>query len=287
MNSMTAFSRFAAQTSSLDWVWEIKSVNHRYLDQFYRLPELCRRLEPRLRPNVAQYLQRGRIEISLQLIDQRQTCVEFNSSLLAVYRNMANKLALEQNIENDLKMSHYMSRTELFRQITQDITDTDEQEILASFTSALEALLKVRQLEGANLAKLMEIKVDKLQACLSQIQMLSVETVQSTRDKLNAKMEKFYLGQYDEQRFEQELMYQLMRIDITEEVDRLSTHIQEFKRVMATELYCGRRLDFLVQECHRETNTMGAKTDSDQISQMIIEMKVIIEQLREQIQNVE
>lgn len=287
MNSMTAFSRFSAKTSTFEWVWELKSVNHRYLDQFYRLPDLCRSMEGYLRQNVVELVKRGRIDINLQLNAHHQASGEFNLPLIRSFQSIAANLAQELGLENDLKLSHYFVRPEFCAQAALHLGDEDEQALLDSFKQALATLLQTRQQEGASIAKILANKVDNLGACLSQIRDLSTVGLEQMQHKLKNKLEKFYLGQFDESRFEQELVYQLMRIDITEEIDRLSAHIQELKRVMADDAYCGRRLDFLVQECHRETNTMGAKTDSDQMSQIIIEMKVIIEQLREQIQNVE
>jgi uncharacterized protein (TIGR00255 family) len=130
-------------------------------------------------------------------------------------------------------------------------------------------------------------KLDKLQNCLDELLNLSQVSNERLREKLKQRLQTWYSGQFDPQRFDQELVLQLMRLDTAEELERLSTHLQEFRRVLQLKQECGRRLDFLVQECHREVNTIGSKTDDAKVSSIVIDMKVIIEQLREQIQNVE
>jgi uncharacterized protein (TIGR00255 family) len=287
MNSMTAFSRTLAQIGKLEWVWELKSVNHRFLDQFYRLPEAFRSLEPSCRQIVSESLQRGRLEIFLQFKQSNQVAPQFNFDLMQNYKTLASEIEQSFNIKNNLKLSDFFNFPQMWSCQEFSLSDEDNHALLQSFRLVVEGLLQTRRNEGESIARILKTKLEKLESILVKIQSLAVNAPAKMQETIHSKLAAWYSGQYDEQRFEQELLFQLLRVDITEEVDRLMTHFQEFKRVISQEENCGRRLDFLVQECHRETNTIGSKTDNTQISQMVIDMKVIIEQLREQIQNVE
>ena len=271
MNSMTAFSRLQVSIDTLVITWEIKSVNHRFLDQFYRLPEQFRHIEPLLRQEIAKVLQRGRIEINMQLKQQSNQLASFNKGLIADVMRLS----------EDIKLPNIWSSQELI------LSKQQTQLVINSFKEALFNLVTCRRQEGEVISKLLLDRVEKLDASVEEIKLLSKNSQQDLKEKLLQKIKVLYTGTFDEQRLEQELVIQLMRLDIAEELDRLDAHLNEIRRVLKEDKKNGRRLDFLVQECHRETNTIGSKTDSKKISQLAIDMKVLIEQMREQIQNVE
>ena len=287
MISMTGFSRLQFMCDSFCMNWEIKSVNHRFLDQFYRLPESLRFIEPELRQILTSSLNRGRVEVVLQCKQQYATLPQANMNLLAELVKLSKNIANEYHIQDDLSTSHCFSLPMIWSNQDTKFTEQQVQVVVESFAQAIQQLCDYRKQEGLAIQQLLQSRVENLQAYVLQIKDLSHGRQHALKEKLEQKLAMFYTGNFDEQRLEQELVLQLMRLDIAEELDRLQTHLNEIQRVLATKGANGRRLDFLVQECHRETNTISSKTDSSQISQISIEMKVLIEQMREQIQNVE
>lgn len=287
MNSMTGFSRLQASIDELWVTWEIKSVNHRFLDQFYRLPEQFRHLEPLLRQEISKVLHRGRIEINLQVKQQVAQLASFNKALVSDVIRLSESIANEYQIPNDLTVSQCFRLPNIW--LMQDSTLNEQQTelFIKSFQDALSLLAEYRQQEGHSISKLLQERVEQLQSHVAEIKKISLATKNDLKDKFIQKIQMLYAGTYDEQRLEQELVIQLIRLDIAEELDRLDTHLKEVGRLLGDKKSNGRRLDFLVQECHREANTIGSKTDSKKISQLTIDMKVFIEQMREQIQNVE
>lgn len=288
MHSMTAFSRIQLSFEPYEMTWEIKTVNHRFLDIFFRLPESMRFLEPHLRQLISQKLSRGRIEVSLQLkAFQSKLLPRLNHHLLNELVNLSSEIAEKYQIPNDFGVRTCLTWPNIW-----ETNDTGSQEVLKekcleSFDAAINDLLMIRNQEGQAIALLLKERVLGIQKHLNEIKSELSNEPQRLRDKIKAKMELLVPGVIDEQRLEQELALFLMRLDIAEEMDRLETHLIEMNKAIENKGAIGRRLDFLIQELHRETNTISSKTDSKSISYHSIEIKVLIEQMREQIQNVE
>jgi|LauGreDrversion4_2_1035121.scaffolds.fasta_scaffold10891_2 uncharacterized protein (TIGR00255 family) len=288
MKSMTAFSRYQLNIEQMLITWEIKSVNHRFLDQFYRLPEQYRAIEPQLRQLISQYLNRGRLEINLQVKSTQSSALpSLNEEALKDLVRLSELIANRYQIANDLTVQSCLRIPNIWGGNDFSLSTEHQEIIVSSFKQALEILVSYRQQEGLAIQQLLLERINKLQSHVEQIRGLVQDALPQLKQRLHQKIDNLYDGKFDEQRLEQELVIQVMRIDIAEELDRLSTHLNELRRVVIDDACHGRRLDFLVQELHRETNTIGSKTDSIAISQLIIDMKVFIEQMREQIQNVE
>jgi uncharacterized protein (TIGR00255 family) len=265
----------------------VKSVNHRFLDQFYRLPESYRRLESQLRPLVGQKLKRGRVEIFLQMKrHDEQVLNQINTTFLTQFLELSEKVAKEFQIANDIKVSHCLAWPNMF-QSTENQDDDFYPAVLESFNDVMHQLIQARQQEGRAIEKMLTDRVEKIQGLVQSIQSQKELQLPALREKLNKKIALITSQMVDSSRLEQELAICMMRLDIAEELDRLNAHLLEIHRVFKEKDAHGRRLDFLIQELHRETNTIGSKTESKVISQMVIDMKVLIEQMREQIQNVE
>lgn len=286
MNSMTAFARTQGSFSGLNWTWEVKSVNHRFLDQFYRLPETYRRLESQLRQVVQQRLKRGRVEIFLQMKRDESEPLNINSTLLKQLIDLSENISKDYQIANDLTVSRCLSWPNMFQAAEQQ-EDIFYPELLKSFEEAIEQLIQSRSQEGLAIEKMLTERIDKIQTHVQSIQIHKDAQLPAFREKMIKKMALLQQEVFDNTRIEQELAVLLMRLDIAEELDRLNAHLIEMRRVFDLRDAQGRRLDFLIQELHREINTIGSKTESKEISQMVIDVKVLIEQMREQIQNVE
>lgn len=288
MHSMTAFSRIQSSFELYELTWEIKTVNHRFLDVFFRLPESMRFLEPHCRQLISQKLSRGRIEVSLQFkAFQAQSLPRLNQHLLNELINLSTDIADKYQIPNDFGVRSCLTWPNIWETNETGSQEVLKEKCLESFDAAINELLAVRNQEGKAIASLLKERVEGIQKHLIAIKSELINEPQRLRDKIKAKMELLVPGVVDEQRLEQEMALFLMRLDIAEEIDRLETHLLEMNKAIENKGAIGRRLDFLIQELHRETNTISSKTDSKSISYHSIEIKVLIEQMREQIQNVE
>ena len=287
MNSMTAFARFQKTLEFAEISWELKSVNHRFLDIFFRLPEHLRFLEPELRQIISKKLTRGRVEVSLQIkMYAQESFANLNHQLIDSLVKTASMLADKYQIANDFGVESCLTWPSVWKQTAAAVDDLASQAMLG-FEEAIDQLIEMRAQEGQAISSMIEERRQKMLAYTSLISNQQSGYPSVVKEKIKAKLALLTDVSFDRQRLEQELACMLMRSDIAEEIDRLNTHLFELGKILNQKEAVGRRLDFLIQELHRETNTIGSKTDDSQVSQHIIEMKVVIEQMREQIQNVE
>ena len=287
IQSMTAFARQEAKSLSGSITWEIRSVNHRYLELQFKLPEAMRQIEPKLRDILRKNLARGKVECSLRL----QTDSNANHSL-SINENLAKELinaglALQSRIDNAapldvldvLKWPGVLKEPDLNK-------DSLIQESLALFEQALKQLNESRAREGEELHVFIQQRLDNIEEITDAVRNSMPEIMSAQRSKLQDKLSEL-IGELNSDRVEQELVLLANKIDVDEELDRLVTHVGEVKRVLNTGGACGRRLDFLMQELNREANTLSSKSIVSDSTQAAVELKVLIEQMREQIQNIE
>lgn len=287
MRSMTAF---ASKQLQGDWgsvTWELKSVNHRFLELSLRLPDLLRDLESELRAVVRKQIARGKLECTLRYQaggDQAQALtlnMALVQSLMAVGKQL-NDLA-QQALP--LRARDLINWPGLVN-VAQPKLDELKPIILSTFTDALQQLLANREREGESIRPLL---LKRLEAISEQAQVIHKsipEVLTLQREKLLQRFEQAKI-ELDENRLEQEMVLYAQKIDISEELERLMAHIAESVQVIERNGVMGRRLDFLMQELNREANTLTAKATSKKVIAVGVEIKVIIEQLREQIQNIE
>ncbi len=286
MKSMTAFAREEMRADFGELVWEIRSVNHRYLEVFVRLPEELRALEPKVREKIGASLARGKVECTL-----RYKTEDSAPLALSVNQNLIRQLlTVAEEINTILKTDKPMDVTDLMRWpgvMAADNVDLNsvQQAALQLLDQALEQLLDSRLREGSQLAKLIEQRLDDMSVQVERARQRMPEVVEELRSRLSAKLADF--AELDPGRVEQEMVIACQRLDIDEEMDRLNTHLTEVRRTLVQDKPIGRRLDFLMQELNREANTLGSKSADAITTNVSVEMKVLIEQMREQIQNIE
>lgn len=287
VQSMTAFSRAQAQTSNTVLCWEIRSVNHRYLDISFRLPESMRALEMPLRTQLRDKIARGKIECQLRVQEAsgEKIHVNVNAELVSNLLEIGHELVTTHQLANDLAVSHILQWPGVIQ------TKVINQELMAEeaaslFNVAIKQLVEMRGQEGRALSNILSSKIEELAHQVREARSHIKEQLNGTKDKLLTRLHAIKL-EVPEVRLEHELALILARMDVSEELDRLSTHIEEVKRSLNGQVAAGRRLDFLMQELNREANTLSSKSDSVALTQCALEMKVIIEQMREQIQNIE
>lgn len=285
--SMTAFARVQKQLDTGIFCWEIRSVNHRYLDAAFRMPEAFRFLETSLRGMLRGKISRGKLECQLKFQDVgiEDQPIHINENLVNGLINAGNKLSASNLLPNDLTLTSLLTWPGVV-QITQldiEMLGSHAQEL---FGEALIQLLKMRETEGQALQAQIQGRLENLKAVVNNACLYVVDNSQKARDKLLNRLKTLQM-EVDNSRIEQEIALQLTRLDVSEELDRLQMHIEEVTKALKNSESAGRRLDFLMQELNREANTLSSKSDSMALTQTAIEMKVLIEQMREQIQNIE
>lgn len=287
IRSMTAYARKEINANWGNASWELRSVNQRYLETYIRLPEQFRSLEPIIRERLRSRLTRGKVECNLRFeldLSNFQQQLFLNKDLASQLIQSANWIKAQVNdgninIIDILRWPGVMSAKE------QDL-DKISIEILALLEKAIDEFIKVRESEGKSLEQLLVQRLEAITVEVTKIRNWMPEILQWQKDKLKTKMEEANI-EFEPNRLEQELILTAQRIDIAEELDRLSTHVKETYTILKKNEAVGRRLDFMMQEFNRESNTIASKSINANITASAIELKVLIEQMREQIQNIE
>ena len=284
--SMTAFARRELRSELGSFSWEIRSVNQRFLEPTFRLPETLRAIEPALRDVLRQKLTRGKLDCSLRFEATVATqTIAINENLIEQLQQVSSRLNA-MGIDGAA-----LTQAEILRWPGVLQSHDIEPEVLeAAATQAFEQavidLIAMRRREGEALTQLLRDRLDGIELEVAKARTVMPEVQEKQREKLlnrfvDAKVE------LEPQRLEQEMVMFAQRIDTAEELDRLTTHIHEIRRLLKEGGSIGRRLDFLVQELHREANTLGSKSVSTVTTACSVGLKVLIEQMREQVQNIE
>ncbi|HAT1824279.1 YicC/YloC family endoribonuclease [Legionella pneumophila] len=287
IHSMTAFSRIQKQFDVGDFCWEIRSVNHRYLDVSFRLPESFRFLEAELRTLLRDKIHRGKLECHLKYKDTScdNRSMLINIGTINALLDLSSKLSASHHLANDMTVSQVLSWPGV---VEANLLDMEElsQIALELFQKSIDKLCEVRAGEGKSLTAYVEDRLQALRQEVVKSKSIVVSMSAKTKDKLLTRLHELQMD-VPEARIEQEIALLLAKLDVSEELDRLETHIAEVSRTLNAEKVTGRRLDFLMQELNREANTLSSKSDSAELTLCAVEMKVLIEQMREQIQNFE
>lgn len=284
--SMTAFARQEAEHEWGSLSWEIRSVNHRYLEPHLRLPENLKELEGFLREKLRKTLSRGKVECTLRFHPEAQV------QQLVINQEYAKEVILTaESLQGLLSNSQPIDALELLRWpgVMQDVKldmDLVKGAAKSLFDKALDDLLEGRSREGVELAAMINQRLDAISEIVAEVREKMPQILQNQRDNLHQRLEELKVD-LDESRLEQEIALIAQKADVDEEMDRLDTHVQEVRRVLKQKGPIGRRLDFLMQELNREANTLSSKSIVANTTQCAVELKVLIEQMREQIQNIE
>jgi uncharacterized protein (TIGR00255 family) len=285
--SMTGFASLEKSTSSGTLVIELRSVNHRYLELQLKLDDNLRALEPMLRELISSKLGRGKVECRIYLTHKNETAKSLNLD-----HNVLNQLShISQTIQQQFPQSAALSVADILRWpgVLQN-EETDHIDLSAEVSAGLQQVLadmsRARAREGEKLKDMILQRLAEIESLVDAVKPLLPGYIKSYQEKLTAKLHET-LKSVDEERIRQELVIYAQRIDVDEELSRLGAHISEVKRILHSDMAAGKRLDFLMQELNREANTLGSKSVSTEVSQVSMALKVLIEQMREQVQNIE
>jgi uncharacterized protein (TIGR00255 family) len=287
MASMTGFARRETSGPFGVLVCEIRSVNHRFLDPSLRLPDSCRSLEPALRQAVAAELRRGKVDCTIlhRPAAAGSGPLDVDTAALERLLGRARDLAAAAGAGARIDVLDLLRWPGILREETLD-TEQFAATVRELFTATLDDLKAARAREGARLAELIRQRCAVLAQLVGQVATRAPEVHARVRARIEERLAE--LGtEVNRERLEQELVLLLQRLDVTEELDRLRGHLEETERVLAAPEPAGRRLDFLMQEFNREANTLSSKSQDLETTRAAVEMKVAIEQMREQVQNIE
>lgn len=287
IRSMTAFARQELDTGTGDLSWEIRSLNHRYLELGVRLPEELRAMESAVRERVGARLGRGKIECSCRYRPAASAAVPVDID----EENLARLLTACGTVAASLPESVPLNPVELLRWpgvLREEAVDTAplQKSALALLDRTLDELLQFREREGEQIRLQLLQRCDAMSELVQQARNNLPEIQAALREKLEARLADMETAA-DPGRLEQELVIQIQKSDVDEEMERLQGHVDEVRRVLVREEPVGRRLDFLMQELNREANTLGSKSVAAVTTSISVELKVLIEQMREQVQNTE
>lgn len=287
LQSMTGFARDSEITDLGVITLEIRTVNHRFLDPNFRMPDLLRGFEPDFREILQNRIARGRVEISIRLDAAHATTASLNFN-----RTIAKELIeIHQAASNLLKSDKPLTPIELMKMpnvVTEAPTDPEsiKPQLIALFNRALDALQANRLREGERIKAMLEERLTAMESLVESAKEIRPLAAEKIKARLLERLESIDV-EHSPNRLEEELVYVMQRLDIDEEIDRLKAHIAEMRHVFTRKEPVGRRLDFLSQELNREANTLGSKSQDVELTQIGVDLKVLIEQIREQIQNVE
>ncbi len=287
IRSMTAFTR---QSREAEWgvlSWELRSVNHRYLEATLRLPEELRALEMGARERITKRLKRGKVDgfLRFQPLEVVEGGLQLNRALID------SLLQANDTVEGLMDNPARTGPLDILRwpgvlQTPEADLSQLKKETLTLLELALDDLVEAREREGASMKAMIEQRCDAMAAEVVKVRAVMPDILTAQREKLVARVAELQV-ELESDRLAQEIAIITQKSDVAEELDRIEVHLEEVRRVLAQDEPVGRRLDFLMQELNREANTLGSKSIATESTSVAVEMKVLIEQMREQVQNIE
>ena len=287
LHSMTGFARESAESALGTLTWELRAVNHRYLDVQFKMPDELRPVEQAFRQQVSERLSRGKVECSLNFrraFDQSRE-MQVDEELAGLLKVRLDELSSLLSNPAPINPMDLLRWPGVVRQAEID-TGPLAAEAGKLLDRALDAMAKMRASEGERIATMIESRCADIDKLSASVRARMPEVLEATRAKQRERVEKLEV-EADPARLEVELALVASKIDVDEELDRLDSHVKEIRSILGKDEPVGRRLDFLMQELNREANTLGSKSADTETTKAAVELKVLIEQMREQIQNIE
>ncbi len=287
IRSMTGFARQETQTDWGSLSVEMRTVNHRFLEPNFRLPEELRPVEPELRKLLATRLGRGKVDVSVRLryLHRAGDALEVNEELAAALVSAAGRIADTIDEPAPIDPVDILRWPGVAVEPQRDVRPV-QRAAVALVSDALNALDESRRAEGARIHDMLTARLDGIDELVTGVRQRLPAVRQAMRDKLVERLSQLPLDG-DDVRLEQELVLHAQKMDVDEELDRLGSHVAEVRDVLGRGEPVGRRLDFLMQEFNRESNTLASKAQDAETTRAAVDLKVLVEQMREQVQNVE
>lgn len=290
LKSMTGFGRGKYENEGRTYTIDIKSVNHKYSDISVRLPRLLNSVEDKIRKRISEVISRGKVDvyISFENYSSKGTNIKINKDLAKEYLKEMQDLAEETGLDYKINLIDVSKLPEILKIEDDEDDELISNEVMIALDDALEKFVSMREFEGQKLVEDLENRIHFIEEKVSEITKYSSTLVQDYMEKLEARVNELLKpGVVDEARLAQEIVIFSDKSSIEEELTRLKSHISQFLSLIKADSPVGKKLDFLVQEMNRETNTIGSKANCLEITNRVIEIKTEIENIREQIQNIE
>ena len=287
IRSMTAFARHSLRSDWGELVWELRTVNHRYLEIGFRLPEELRSLETDCRKLIARHLRRGKVDCSLKVrfADSAASDVQVNEALLGSLAQRVGEIAARLDRPGKVDPLGLLRWPGVVRDTERD-TGPVETAALEALDQVLVILTQSRRDEGERIHTMIVERCDGIAGEVGRIRARLPAVRERMRERITGRLQELQ-ADFDQDRLEQELVMQAQKMDVDEELDRIDSHLVETRKVLDRKDAVGRRLDFLMQEFNREANTLASKSNDTETTGAAVAIKVLVEQMREQVQNVE
>jgi uncharacterized protein (TIGR00255 family) len=288
--SMTGFGRSKLESAAFSVNVEVKTVNHRFCEINIRMPRQLLKLEDKMKKKLNQHLRRGRVEVYVTIEGEGSVTrkVHVDWKLLEEYYSFINEAREKYGIEGNVTLQDLLNRSEIIHIEESEVGNEEiENLVLAAVEEAVLLLKQMRIAEGEELKKDLLSSLTLLDTNINELQQYAPFVVQAYKERLSKRMQEFVSGQIDETRILTEVAVFADKVDINEEITRLKSHIQQFMKTLNEQDPIGRKLDFLVQEMNREANTIGSKANDSNIATKVVEIKSLLEKLKEQVQNIE
>ena len=290
IKSMTGFGRGKLEVDGREYILEIKSVNHKYSDISIKMPKNFSFVEDEIRKEINKNISRGKIDVNILYLNNgnKQEKVIINKELAKNYINEIRQLINEADVNSSINIMEIIKLPDVLNIQSEESEEQITKEIKQVLNIAIEEFLKMREKEGKTIYQDLVNRIDDVNINVEQILRLSTGLIEEYIVKLKKRIEEILKNEIiDENRLAQEVVIYADKCSIEEEITRLKSHIQQFKELLDIKEPVGKRLDFLIQEMNREANTIASKSASIDITNIVVELKTQIENIREQIQNIE
>lgn len=290
IKSMTGFGRCNLVKDLREYQVELKSVNHKYSDVNIKLPRSISYLEEDIRKIVLSKIKRGKVEVFITFdnYSDEGKNIRINKEIAKIYINNLKELADEENISSNIEVTEISKFPDVLTIKNNENEEVIKEEIICAVTDAVEKLVNMRKIEGEKIASDLLNRINKIEVIVKEISELSTGLIDEYVVKLENRIkEMLKTEQVDKARLAQEVVIYADKCSIEEELTRLNSHICQFKDLLNSNEAIGKKLDFLIQEMNRETNTIGSKSGNLEITNRVIDIKTELEDIREQIQNIE
>lgn len=290
MKSMTGFGRASLESNGKNYIIEIKTVNNKYSDITVKSPKRLSFMEDKIRKQIANRITRGKVEVSVSFFDfsNKSKNVVLNKEIAKEYIKQLREIADENNLSENISVVEIAKLLDILNSIDSDNDEEIASEALQCLNMALDSLIEMRKTEGENIKQDLLVRIERVQNLVDKIAENSKGIVEEYVSKLEKRVKEILKTDVvDENRIAQEAVIYADKTSIEEELTRLNSHIVQFKELVNSDGPVGKKLDFMIQEMNRETNTIGSKAGSGEITKAVIDLKVELEDIREQIQNIE
>lgn len=287
---MTGFGSASGHIQSCLFTVEMKSVNHRFLDIHIKMPKQFMSIEDRIKKLITRFINRGRIEVYINLEGEflSSRSIQVDWSLLDQYIGSLHQIKERFSLNDPISLNHILSLGDGIEIREEALSSEDiENGLLQLVETAVNQLTVMRKVEGEQLALDLNHRLDSLKQINCDLEKMAPNVVDQYRERISKRVSEFVSGKIDENRILTEVALFADKADINEEITRIHSHIHQFKETLTTKEPIGRKLDFIVQELNREANTIGSKANDGAIAKNVVELKSIIEKLKEQVQNIE